>query len=142
MINNMKEQVSEKTEKKQKKRGAPPQYLFKPGQSGNPAGRPKGSVSITAMIKKKLQEMPPDKKKTYLEYVVEKILSKALVDGDPQMLKLIWQYVDGMPIQKVEQEMKKPFPFEIKINVLPPQKLEKLPEPKPPEVTKDERGNI
>lgn len=42
----MEEEFTEKTEKKQRKRGAPPQYLFKPGQSGNPAGRPKGSKNF------------------------------------------------------------------------------------------------
>jgi hypothetical protein len=57
----MEEQKIEKTEKteiKQKKRrGAPPEYLFKPGQSGNPAGRPPGSKNFTTLFEKAVKEV-------------------------------------------------------------------------------------
>ncbi len=78
---------------------------FAEGHSGNPtgegAGRPKGSISITEQIKKKLEEIPPNEKKTYLEALVLKILKKAMVDEDQQMIKTIWNYVDGMPKQNI-----------------------------------------
>jgi hypothetical protein len=49
---------SKKTETQQKKRrGAPPEYLFKPGQSGNPAGRPKGSKNFTTLFEKAVKEV-------------------------------------------------------------------------------------
>jgi hypothetical protein len=49
---------SENAENKQKKRrGAPPEYLFKPGQSGNPAGRPKGSKNFTTLFEKAVKEV-------------------------------------------------------------------------------------
>ena len=49
---------TEKTEMKQKKRrGAPPEYLFKPGQSGNPAGRPKGAKNFTTLFEKAVKEV-------------------------------------------------------------------------------------
>jgi len=38
---------TDKTENKQKKRGAPPEFLFKKGQSGNPDGRPVGALSFS-----------------------------------------------------------------------------------------------
>lgn len=78
------------------------QGRFIEGQSGNPTGRPRGSISITGQIKRKLDEIPPNEKKTYLEALILKILKKALVDEDQQMIKLIWNYVDGMPVQPVE----------------------------------------
>lgn len=53
-----KELKTENTEMKQKKRrGAPPEYLFKPGQSGNPAGRPKGAKNFTTLFEKAVKEV-------------------------------------------------------------------------------------
>ena len=75
---------------------------FKSGHSGNPKGRPEGSISITEMIKKKLESIPSGKKKTRLETLVKKILDKAILGGDDLMIKQIWNYVDGMPKQKME----------------------------------------
>jgi hypothetical protein len=49
---------SKNTETKQKKRrGAPPEYWFKPGQSGNPAGRPKGSKNFITLFEKAVKEV-------------------------------------------------------------------------------------
>ena len=88
------------TAKKQQKRviGKP----FKKGQSGNPAGRPLGSISITTEIKKKLQEVPDGQKKTYLELLINRILKLGVVDGNEQMIKAIWNYIDGLPAQKLD----------------------------------------
>ena len=72
-------------------------WLFKKGQSGNPNGRPTGSVSITAEIKKKLQEIPDGQQKSYLELLINRILKQAVVDGNEQMIKQIWSYIDGPP---------------------------------------------
>lgn len=80
------------------------QGRFVDGVSGNPAGRPKGSLSVTAMIKKRLEEVPPDKQKTYLEYLVDHIIKKAISDGDDKMIERIWAYVDGAPKQTVKTE--------------------------------------
>jgi len=70
------------------------------GQSGNPAGRPPGSVSITAEIKRKLQEVPEGQQKSYLELLINRILKQAVVDGNEQMIKQIWSYIDGPPGEK------------------------------------------
>ena len=51
-------------------------------------------------IKKKLDEVPDGQKKTYLELLINRILKQAVVDGDVQMLKTIWAYVDGMPRER------------------------------------------
>ena len=88
------------TAKEQQKRviGKP----FEKGQSGNPAGRPAGSISITTEIKKKLQEIPDGQKKTYLELLINRILKLGVVDGNEQMIKAIWNYIDGLPAQKLD----------------------------------------
>lgn len=72
-----------------------------PGNTANPNGRPKGSLSITAEIKKKLEEIPEGQKRTYLELLVSRIIKQAIVDGDQQTIKQIWNYVDGMPRQNI-----------------------------------------
>lgn len=69
---------------------------FKPGQSGNPNGRPLKGHSITDAFKKMLGEKPEAK-----EAIVNKILLAAL-GGDMTAAKLIWQYMDGMPAQSVD----------------------------------------
>lgn len=75
----------------------PEEHRWEKGQSGNPAGRPPGSVSITAEIKKKLQEIPDGQQKSYLELLINRILKQAVVDGNEQMIKQIWSYIDGTP---------------------------------------------
>jgi len=85
------------TGQKQGKSGPPEEFRWKKGESGNPAGRPAGSVSITAEIKRKLQEVPDGQQKSYLELLINRILKQAVVDGNEQMIKQIWSYIDGTP---------------------------------------------
>jgi len=95
----MKQNVDKTPEKTTKSNLRP---AWKKGQSGNPDGRPVGSISVTSMVKRKLQEIPEGQKKTYLEILVSKILQKAIVDGDQQLIRAIWAYSDGMPRQGVD----------------------------------------
>jgi len=76
--------------------------LFKKGQSGNPNGRPKGTVSVVSKIKSKLKKIPKGQKHSYLNLLVERIFKDAIQDGNEQMIKLICQYVDGMPKQSTD----------------------------------------
>lgn len=100
----------QKTESKQRQlAGLKP---FKKGQSGNPKGRPKGTVSITAEIRAKLLKIYPEKqatvigddgkkikkeKKTYLEMLIKSIFENAIKNKDTRMLNQIWAYIDGQP---------------------------------------------
>lgn len=88
---------------------------FRPGLSGNPTGRPAGCVSITAEIKKKLQEVPEGQQKSYLELLINRILKQAVVDGNEQMIKQIWNYIDGPPGQAENPELVAPV---VHINLL------------------------
>ena len=109
-------QVADTTAKKKKGGLGKP---FKKGKSGNPKGRPVGSLSITTEIKRALERIPKDQrenKRTYLELLIMKILDKAIKDGDNQMMRAIWNYVDGMPRQSIGLEGNVgALPFMIKI---------------------------
>lgn len=71
------------------------------GASPNPEGRPKGSFSITAMIKAKLQEIPEGEQESYADLLIKRILKDAIEKGDARLIKQIWNYMDGMPNQKL-----------------------------------------
>lgn len=78
-----------------------PDGTFKDGISGNPGGRPKGSISIKAMLLKRLEEVPLGQTKAWSEQMVDVILEKAIVSKDPAVLKMIAEYVDGKPVQPI-----------------------------------------
>lgn len=70
---------------------------------GNPGGgRPPGSVSIVEGIKRKLLEIEPANKKTYLELFLSKLFLKAIKEGNEQLMKDMINRVDGMPKQSVD----------------------------------------
>jgi len=62
--------------------------LFKPGQSGNLAGRPKGSFSLTSKMIKRLEENPEE---------TEKILDWFLA----KRKDMIWNKIDPNPATNV-----------------------------------------
>jgi len=80
--------------------------IFPPGVSGNPAGRPVGSVSVVEALRRELKkaaDIPNNKeKRTYLELLIKRILNKSIADGDVSMIKDIIDRIDGKPKQPVE----------------------------------------
>lgn len=77
---------------------------FKKGQSGNPKGRPKGAMSFTNKVKEAINQIAKGNKKPESKLIIEAMLKKAKA-GDPQILKLIWNYLDGLPTQRIEAEI-------------------------------------
>jgi hypothetical protein len=57
-------------------------WLFQPGVSGNPAGRPKGSISLKEFARKMLQELPDDEKLEFLKGMPKDVIWK-MADGNP-----------------------------------------------------------
>ena len=57
-------------------------WLFKKGQSGNPSGRRKGSISMKEFAKKYLETLPDDKKIEFLEGLPKDIIWK-MAEGNP-----------------------------------------------------------
>lgn len=93
----------------------------------NRQGRPKGSFSLTEILRRELQNVPPEyksKKKTYAEILIKSILKKGIIDGDAKTQRLIMNYVDGLPTQNLNLGGQKDNP--ILSRGLSPAELEKL----------------
>lgn len=75
---------------------------FKKGVSGNPAGRPVGSVSIVEGIKRKLMEIEPGNQKTYYDLFLSKLFQKAIKDGDVKLMTDMIDRTDGKPKQSTD----------------------------------------
>ena len=91
--------VDEQTVDKPKKN---PPHLFQKGVSGNPSGRPKGSKNLTTKVREALSKIADGKDYTYEEALIKSILKKAILDQDQQMIKLMWNYLDGLPSQSMD----------------------------------------
>lgn len=97
--------MADKPEKKIKRRD---DGTFKSGSVPNPDGRPEGSVSIVAALRRKLKEKYPDdsdapneERRTYLEKIIQTYFDKAIEQGDVRMLKDITDRVDGKAVKTV-----------------------------------------
>jgi hypothetical protein len=86
-------------------------HKWKPGESGNPAGRPKKGYSITEAFKSMFEAEPNTKAQ-----VVDVIKQKAL-QGDTAALKMVWEYMDGKPTQGVEVSGKDGGPIDANLTV-------------------------
>lgn len=78
----------------------PVEHQFKPGQSGNPGGKPVGSLSLLGLLKKRLAEINPENGRTYAEQFMDNIIQDAM-DLDGPSRKLVMQYIEGMPKQQM-----------------------------------------
>ena len=81
-----------------KKRGNP---NWKPGVSGNPKGRPPLGESMTELMREFLDGTEEGQTVPRKQQLIRKIALKAYKEGDYNAIKLIWNYLDGMPTQKI-----------------------------------------
>lgn len=68
----------------------------------NREGRPPGVKNFTTKVREALEKIAEGKDYSYEEAFIKSILKKAIVDGDVNMQKHIWNHLDGMPVQKQE----------------------------------------
>jgi hypothetical protein len=80
--------------------GNPPKHSrFRPGQSGNPGGRPKGSISFKSVLEDELNEQVSlseqgvVSKVTKLEAIAKRLVSEAL-SGNPKALSELLRQVN------------------------------------------------
>ena len=91
-----------------------------PGNTANPNGRPEGSLSLVAILKKLLEDVPEGEKETNAIILMKEAIRKArgknaLFGGDASMLKDIMNRVDGMPKQSLEHTGANDGPIQINI---------------------------
>lgn len=67
-------------------------------------GRPKGSISLTSMAKRMLEEIPTGERMTRAEAFLRRVFIMAINGSNEQMIKLVWNYVEGMPKESVEMK--------------------------------------
>jgi hypothetical protein len=72
---------------------------FKPGQSGNPAGRPPKDLSITSVIKKKLSE--PGKLDAIADKIIDELTKKIKREYPTGLLKEVLDRTEGKVIPDV-----------------------------------------
>ncbi len=80
--------------------GKPPKHSrFKPGQCGNPRGRPRKNGSIEAMIKRELDQMVKiseggrELRITKREAIIKQFVNRA-IKGDPKPLQLMLAHLE------------------------------------------------
>lgn len=76
-------------------------WLFRPGQSGNPGGRPKGSKSLKQFAKEYLESLPDDEKINYMKGLGKEIVWK-MAEGNP---KNDMELTGNLSISKVLDEI-------------------------------------
>lgn len=58
-------------------------HLFRPGQSGNPGGRPKGIISLKEYARQHLQKMTEKEKLKFMEGLDKDVIWK-MAEGNPK----------------------------------------------------------
>ena len=86
--------------------GSPPKDTrWKPGQSGNPKGRPKKTVYLSEMLKEQLDEVPEtidgkQNTKTWRDLICESILRAAVKGNQPAITKELLDRIEGKVTEK------------------------------------------
>lgn len=97
-------------------KGSPPVATqFKPGKSGNPKGKPPGTVSLLAHLKRFLAEAPEGERRTRAEMLSEQTWKDAM-RGDSAARKLCWEYIDGAATQHIALTGANGGPVEVDVN--------------------------
>ncbi len=86
-------------------------YQFKPGESGNPAGRPKGSKNLKTILKELLAGRDPDGQ--YANPLAKKLLQQAFNEDNYKAIVEIINRIEGMPKQSVDLGGQKDNPIQV-----------------------------
>lgn len=72
-------------------------WLYKKGQSGNPGGRPKGSKSMKAWIKERLEGLNDEEREAFLDGLNKDTIWK-MAEGNPETKSEVKQEMTIMPV--------------------------------------------
>lgn len=89
-------------------RGSPPVATrFKPGQSGNPKGRPK-SITLSEAYRRELAKVDPNdpERRSFAEVLAEQMIIKAM-SGDVSALRELGDRTEGKARQSIALSMEK-----------------------------------
>jgi len=78
--------------------------MFKPGQSGNPSGRRKGTFSLEHILSDLARNTDKKTKKQVGVEVMEILLTKCK-EGNLEAIKMLLDRIDGKALQRVQQEI-------------------------------------
>jgi hypothetical protein len=93
---------------------------FKPGESGNPSGRPAGSKNVSTILREMLQQIAPKevisskfvkefckgkKRVTIADAIAARLLMSAIVQGDLQAIREVIDRLEGKSTQKLDVDM-------------------------------------
>ena len=78
----------------------PPEFRFRPGQSGNPGGRPKTKL-ISQAYQELLEELDKKKRRTIAQEIAKQIIQKAL-KGDLAAAKEATDRTEGKAVDQTE----------------------------------------
>lgn len=92
-----------KVEAVQDQAAKPHPTRWKPGQSGNPKGRPKRGETYRDILHEFFAA--DDDGKTRKQRLIESMYRKATEDGDVPAAKLLLSYAEGLPAQRIEADV-------------------------------------
>jgi hypothetical protein len=88
---------------------------FKPGQTGNPLGKPKGRLNMTTMLRALLETETVDEFGNVNTHaaLINQALAKKAASGDTAAIKEVYERIDGKTSQVVEIGNKDEIAFKI-----------------------------
>lgn len=94
-----------------------PSTAFKPGSSGNPAGRPKLGESFTDIIRERVNVVKGKNGDRIADQIIDKLIARAL-KGDTKAAAYLIDRVDGKSNQSMDIGLKENTDLNISVNLV------------------------